>query len=328
MSLTRRNLIISGAAAGAAAGAALTTGGASRAVFAQDDKPTVTVGSKDFTESHILAHICGDLLEEAGYEVERQINLGGTLVAHEALVAGEIDLYVEYTGTGLLAILGQELPEVENANADASATPSGTPQANPLAEEVYSIVATEYPEQFGLEWLESWGINNTYALAMRREQVEELGVSSISDLIEHAGDLTIGAPQETLVREDGIPGLEETYGLEFGDAVGLDPGLMYSAVANGDVDVITAFATDGRIQSLDLVILEDDLNFYPPYYAAPVVRQELLDASPKVRDVLNQMAGRMDATTMTKMNFEADENGVETSEVARNYLINEGLTEG
>jgi glycine betaine/choline ABC-type transport system substrate-binding protein len=320
MSLTRRNLIISSAVA------ALTTGGASRAVFAQDDKPTVTVGSKDFTESHILAHVCGDLLEDAGYDVERQINLGGTLVAHEALVAGEIDLYVEYTGTGLLAILGRELPEVEHA--DASPTPSGTPQPNPLAEEVYNIVATEYPEQFGLEWLESWGINNTYALAMRREQVEELGVSSISDLVEHAGDLTFGAPQETMVREDGLPGLEATYGLEFGDAVGLDPGLMYSAVANGDVDVITAFATDGRIQSMDLVILEDDLTFYPPYYAAPVVRQELLEEVPEVRDVLNQMADRIDDAIMTEMNFEADENGVETNEVARQYLIDEGLIEG
>lgn len=322
MTLTRRHFIISGAATGAA----LATLGSSPAAFAQD-KPTVTVGSKDFTESHILAHLCADLLENAGYEVERQINLGGTLVAHEALVAGEIDVYVEYTGTGLLAILGMELPEVDGATPDASATPDGA-AANPLAEEVYNIVATEYPEQFGLEWLESWGINNTYALAMRRDQVEELGITTISELVEHAGDLTIGAPQETLVREDGIPGLEATYGLEFGDAVGLDPGLMYSALDNGDVDVITAFATDGRIAALDLALLEDDLNFYPPYYAAPVARQELLEQSPEVRDVLNQLAGRLDDETMTQMNFEADENGVETNEVARQYLVDEGLFDG
>lgn len=327
MSLSRRKLVISGAATGAAL--AMT---GSPAVFAQDDKPTVTVGSKDFTESHILAHICGYLLEDAGYEVERQINLGGTLVAHEALVSGEIDTYVEYTGTGLLAILGQELPEAEDASASPaatpSATPSGTPQTSPIAEKVYNIVATEYPEKFGLEWLKPWGFNNTYALAMRREQAEELGVTSISDLVEHAGDLTIGAPQETLVREDGIPGLEATYDIEFGDTVGLDPGLMYSAVANGDVDVITAFSTDGRIQSLDLVILEDDRSFYPPYYAAPVVRQELLEASPEVADVLNQMAGRLTDARMTEMNYRADEEGVETSEVARQYLVEEGLISG
>ena len=165
-------------------------------------------------------------------------------------------------------------------------------------------------------------------LMSRTPKSSAVGVTTISDLVDHAGDLTFGAPQETMVREDGLPGLEATYGLEFGDAVGLDPGLMYSAVANGDVDVITAFATDGRIQSMDLVILEDDQAFYPPYYAAPVVRQELLEESPEVRDVLNLLAGRMDDATMTEMNFEADENGVETSEVARNYLVNEGLIEG
>ena len=294
-------------------------------VMAQDGE-TVIIGSKDFTESIILGEVMALLLEENGYNVERQLNLGGTLVAHESMTNGEIDTYVEYTGTGLLAILGQELPERDDSAATPSA--SATPQTNALADQVYDMVSTGYQEQFGLEWLEPLGFNNTYALAMRREQVEELGVTTISDLVDHAGDLTFGAPPETMVREDGLPGLDATYGLEFGDAVGLDPGLMYSAVANGDVDVITAFATDGRIQSMDLVILEDDKAFYPPYYAAPVVRQELLEESPEVRDVLNLLAGRMDDATMTEMNFEADENGVETSEVARNYLVNEGLIEG
>lgn len=323
MSLSRRKLVISGAAAGAALA---TTGTA--AILAQDDMPAVAVGSKDFTESIILGEMIALLLEDAGYPVERQLNLGGTLVAHESLVSGEIDTYVEYTGTALLAILGRELPEVEATAATPSATPAGTPQANALAERVYEIVASEYPEQFGVEWLQPLGFNNTYALAMRREQTEELGIETISDLVEHAGDLTFGAPQETMVREDGLPGLEATYRLEFGDAVGLDPGLMYSAVDNGDVDVITAFATDGRIQSMDLKVLEDDKGFYPPYYAAPVVRQELLDASPEVREVINQLAGRLDDATMTQLNFQADEEGMETSEVARQYLIEEGLIEG
>lgn len=322
MAMNRRRFIV----AGAATGAALATTGAATAAFAQDDLPTVTVGSKDFTESIILAHISADLLENAGYEVERQVNLGGTLVAHESLVNGEIDTYVEYTGTGLLAILGMELPEVDTATASPAATPDGV-QTNPLAQEVYDIVAAEYPEQFGVEWLMPWGFNNTYALAMRRAHAEELGVTTISELVEHADDLTIGAPQETLVREDGIPGLEATYGIEFGDTVGIDPGLMYSAVANEDVDVITAFSTDGRINALDLVLLEDDKNFYPPYFAAPVVRQELLEQSPDVRDVLNQLAGRLDDAKMTEMNYQADEEGVETSEVARQFLINEGLIE-
>jgi glycine betaine/choline ABC-type transport system substrate-binding protein len=324
MNLSRRKFIVSGAVTGAAIAATGTTA----AVFAQDDRPTVTVGSKDFTESIILAHVCADLLENAGYEVERQVNLGGTLVAHESLVNGEIDAYVEYTGTGLLAILGMELPEVDGQSATPAATPDGGVQTNPLAQEVYDIVASEYPDRFGLEWLEPWGINNTYALAMRRAHAEELGITTISELVEYSGDLTIGAPQETLVREDGIPGLEATYGLDFGDTVGLDPGLMYSAVANENVDVITAFATDGRIAALDLVLLEDDLNFYPPYFAAPVVRQELLEQSPEVRDVLNQVAGRLDDATMTEMNYQADEEGMETSDVARQFLIDQGLIDG
>src|SRR5699024_11181644 len=219
----------------------------------------------------LLGEIIAQLLEDNGFNVERQLNLGGTLVAHEALVAGDIDTYVEYTGTGLLAILGQELPPREEASpeAEVSATPAAGGGA--YAQQVYDIVAEEYPNEFGVEWLEPWGFNNTYTLAMRTDHAEELGVTTISELVEHAPDLVIGAPQETLVREDGIPGLEATYGLEFGDTVGLDPGLMYSAIDNEEVDVITALATDGRIESMNLFLLEDDLAFYPPYFAAPVV---------------------------------------------------------
>lgn len=316
--LTRRNLLLY-----TSAGLAFASVARPLSALAQDgDLPTVVVGSKDFTESVVLAELSAVLLEDAGYTVERQLNLGGTAVVHEAIVNGEVDVYVEYTGTGLIAVLDQELPEMgATASPEAGATPAASAGIDP----VYEIVAAEYPEQFGLEWLQPWGFNNTYALAMRRSHAEELGIETISDLAGHAGELTIGAPQETLVREDGIPGLEETYDMNFGDVVGLDPGLMYSAVAEGEVDVITSFSTDGRIQSMDLVLLEDDLGFYPPYYAAPVVRQDLLEASPEVADILNQLSGEISEEEMIAMNFEADENGVDTSEVARSFLIEEGL---
>lgn len=308
-----------------AAGVTLATMAGGHTVLAQDDRPSVGVGSKDFTESIILGEVIAQLLEDNGFDVERQLNLGGTLVAHEALVNGDIDTYVEYTGTGLLAILGQELPEREEAtDAEASATP-GT---GGLADTVYDIVAEAYPEEFEVEWLEPWGFNNTYALAMRRDQAEELGVTSISELVEHSGDLTIGAPQETLVREDGIPGLQETYGLAFDDIVGLDPGLMYSAIDNEDVDVITAFATDARIESMDLMLLEDDLAFYPPYYAAPIVRQELLEQAPDVREILNSVVGTLDDARMTELNYQADDEGMEIEDVARDFLTEEGLIGG
>src|SRR5690606_17353766 len=130
--------------------------------------------------------------------------------------------------------------------------------------------------------------NNTYALAMRQEHAEELGVTKISDLIGKSNDLVFGGTQEFLVRPDGLPGLTATYeGLEFGEERGMDPGLLYQALDNGDVDVISAFATDGRIPALGLVTLEDDRGFFPPYFAAPVVRQELLDQDPAIADVLN-----------------------------------------
>ncbi|HLU34820.1 MAG TPA: glycine betaine ABC transporter substrate-binding protein [Thermomicrobiales bacterium] len=315
MPLTRRKFIISTAATGAA----LTTVVPSAAVLAQD-KPTVGVGSKDFTESIILAHICGDLLEDAGYGVDRQINLGGTVVAHEATVNGDIDLYVEYTGTGLLAILGMELPEMDR-DAEASASPAAGAGKDP----VYDIVAEAYPEQFGLEWLEPWGFNNTYVMAVRRETADELGITTISDLEGHAGDMIVGGTQEFLIRPDGLPGLEELYGLSFGDALGLDPGLVYSALVEGEVDIVSATATDGRIPALDLVALEDDLGFFPPYYAAPVVRQDLLEEAPEVRDILNQLAGQIDDTRMAELNFQVDDGGAEPSDVARQFLIDEGL---
>lgn len=193
---------------------------------------------------------------------------------------------------------------------------------------MYDIVAEEYPKEFGVEWLEPWGFNNTYTLAMRTDHAEELGITTISELVEHAPDLVIGAPQETLVREDGIPGLEATYGLEFGDTVGLDPGLMYSAIDSEEVDVITAFATDGRIESLNLFLLEDDLSFYPPYYAAPVVRQDTLEAAPSLRDVLNSVAGKISDARMTELNYLVDDEGQEIPDVAANFLEEEGLVGG
>lgn len=290
-------------------------------VAAQDDLPTVTVGSKDFTESIVLAEMVALLLEDAGYTVERQLNLGGTAVVHEALISGDINVYVEYTGTGLIAILEMDLPE----GAATPASPSATPAGEAGTDEVYQIVKSEYAEQFGVEWLQPWGFNNTYVLAVTQETADEYGLETISDLEGVAGELTFGATQEFLARPDGLPGMQEAYGIEFGDAVGLDPGLVYSAVDEGEVDIISAFATDGRIPALDLVTLEDDQGFFPPYFAAPVVRDDLLEESPEVADILNQLAGTIDNATMADLNFQVDDGGMEPIDVARGYLEEQGL---
>ncbi len=320
MNITRRKLI--GTTSAGVAAAAVAGG---PAVFAQDDKPTVVVGSKDFTEQLIIGEVVAQLLENDGFPVERQFNIG-TLIVHEALINGDVDMYVEYTGTGLIAILGQELPErEETSDEDATATPGAM---GGYADQVYDIVADAYPDEFGVEWLEPWGFNNTYALAMRRSHAEELGVTTISDLVPLAGDLTLGSTAETIAREDGVMGLENTYGLDFNDVVSLDAGLMYTAVDDEEVDVITAFATDGRIESMDLVLLEDDMEFFPPYHAAPVVRQDMLEQAPGIPDVLNVMAGRIDDARMTEMNYLADEEGQEPADIARNFLTEEGFIEG
>ena len=290
-----------------------------RAAAAQD-KPTVKIGSKDFTEQVLINEMLAQLLEDAGYPVERQLNLGGSAIVHQALVNGDIDTYIEYTGTGLLAILNLTLEDAATPTAGAAATPMAG------VDPVYETVKREYKDQFNLVWLDPLGFNNTYTLALTQEKAQELGVTKISDLVGKANDLTFGGTQEFLTRPDGLPGLTAAYeGLEFGDAKGFDPGLVYQAVDSGDVDVISAFATDGRIPALGLVTLEDDLGFFPPYFAAPVVRQDLLDQDAAVADVINMLAGKIDDQTMADLNSQIDVEGMEPEDVERAFLQEQGL---
>lgn len=297
----------------AAAASALVTGLGARPAFGQD-KPTIGVGSKQFTEQLIVGNALALMLEDAGFETDRRLNLGGTAIAHEALVNGDIDTYIEYTGTALLALLDEELPDVDEADAD-EATPD-----NGIVDPAYDIVAERYPEEFGVEWLEPWGFNNTYAIAIPGDTADELGLETTSDLAEHAGDLVLGTDQEFPIRPDGLPGFEERYGFGFKDVVIGDIGLMYNAVDKGDVDIITAYATDGRIAKLGLVLLEDDLSFFPPYYGAPIVRQEVLEEHPDIADILNQPAGLIDNELMGKYNLMVDDGEAEPEEAARLLL--------
>ncbi|HEY8368933.1 MAG TPA: glycine betaine ABC transporter substrate-binding protein [Thermodesulfobacteriota bacterium] len=265
---------------------------------------TVTVGSKNFTEQLIVGQIVAALLEHAGYQVDRKLNLGGTAVVHQALVSGDVDVYVEYTGTGLTALL--KLPA----------------QTDP--DKVYETVKREYESRFKATWLSPWGFNNTYALAMRADRAQALGVKTIADLEGKAQDLTFGGTQEFITRPDGLPGIEKTYGLKFKQARGMDFGIMYQAVASGQVDVASAFATDGRIAALNLVTLEDNKRFFPPYYAAPVVRQEVLQRDPKIAEVLNTLAGKIDDDTMRRLNAQVDQEKKEPADVARAFLKERG----
>ena len=301
----------------AATGAALAAMGNTRAIFAQDgDRPEVTVGSHNYSEQFILAEMAGLLLEEAGFPVQYEHNLAGTVVLHEGLLSGDLDLYFEYLGGGL-NILGEEYNDLVEEGTEAA-------DAQDI---IYKHVKERYLEEWNLHWLEPVGINNTYAIALRRADAEEMGVTKISELEPFAADLHIAGSQEFMVREDGLPGMEEAYGFEFGESNVMESGLMYTALDNGDVDVISAFSTDGRIPALDFVLLEDDLAFFPPYHASPVVRGELLESVPDAEEIINQMGGLLDNTIMAELNFRVDDGGEEPRDVAMDFLVQEGLIE-
>lgn len=317
MPLTRRRFVTTSVAAGAS----LSALGPKMPALAQnegEDKPTVTVGSKNYAEQLIVGNMLALLLKDAGFGVETQLNLGGTIIAHEALVAGDLDTYVEYSGTGLIAVLGEELP-------DSSATPAATPMSGEIHDPAYEIVAREYPERFNVKWLKPWGFNNTFAIIVTQEFSKENNVTRISDLSDMAGDMTFAADAEFAVRPDGLPGLEEAYGFSFEEVQNVEIGLLYPSVADGSVDAAVASSTDGRIPALDLVVLEDDLNFFPPYHAAPVVRMDLLEQSPGIEDLFNRVAGQIDNETMQNMNYNVDEEGKEPVDVASTFLTERGL---
>jgi len=266
------------------------------------EKKVVRIGSKNFTEQLILAEIMAQLLEgRTDLEVERKFNLGGTMICHEALVRGEIDIYPEYTGTGLLAILkSEEIP--------------------PDPDEVYKLVARKYEQRFNIKWLGPFGFNNTYAIAVRRAAARIHGYTNISDLKDDADSLKAGFTAEFSERSDGYPGLKEAYGFDFGKVIGLDPAIMYDAVREEQVDLITAFSTDSRIPGYDLVVLDDDRGFFPPYFAAPVVRIETLELHPEIASALSPVSGMINEKTMQGLNFKVDQQKRPVSEVVSEFL--------
>jgi len=270
----------------------------------------VVIGSKNFTEQKILGEMFAQMLEaHTDLEVDRKLGLQGTLVCFNALKEGDIHLYPEYTGTGLTAIL--EEPVLADREA------------------AYRKVRSEFAQQWQLAWLEPLGLNNTYTLTMRRDQAEALGITAISDLEGHADDLKPGFDHEFMARPDGYDPLTEAYGFRFAEEpVELDPGLMYRAIADKRVDVIDGFATDGRIPAFDLVILEDDKGFFPPYYACPLIRQEVLDSHPEVAEVLNRLAGTIDNDTMAQLNYQVDEDHRSPRDVAADFLRDQALVPG
>jgi len=266
----------------------------------------IRIGSKNFTEQIILGEMLAQLIEYGtSLQVERMLNLGGTVICHSALVNGEIDLYPEYTGTALTAILKEPVPEDRDT--------------------VFSLVRSAYREKFGATWLDPFGFNNTYAITVRREDAAAYGWRTIDDLAEESHALRAGFTAEFVERPDGYPGLAGRYGFSFGEVKEMDPGLMYSAVNEKAVDVISGFATDGRIPAYDLQVLEDDRQFFPPYRAAAVVRSEVLALHPVLKDVLNALSGAITDPEMQHLNFLVDEEKRDPKDVVREFLLQKGL---
>jgi osmoprotectant transport system permease protein len=292
------------AATALAAGTVLTLGGA--LLLARPASATaVVVGSKNFTEQVVLGEIVSQLLESRGFEVERKLNLGGTNLCHQGVLSGELDAYVEYTGTALADILRQP------AHADPAA--------------VLQEVRERY-RALGLAVGEPLGFNNTYALVVRPQDSQRLRLRRISDLAPHASRLRVGCFGEFLERPDGMRGLLATYGFRFGPPPReMDLGLLYTALVNQQVDVVVGSATDGLISALHLVVMEDDRRYFPPYDAVPVTSDRSLTRHPGLREALNALAGRIHEESMRRMNYAVDRERRDPAEVAREFLRSAGL---
>lgn len=272
---------------------------------AEKSSGRIAVGSKDFTEQAILGEILTQAIEaKTGLAVERRFDLGGNL-AHDALVAGEIDLYVEYTGTALLAILKSK--------------PLTDPQ------EVYRRVKAEYADKFNLVWTEPLGFSNTFAILVRGEDARRLGLKTVTDASRVAAQWRAGFGQDFMSRADGYPGFARTYGLHFEETREMDLSLTYRALADGQVDLIAGNSTDGLIARYGLVQLEDDRHYFPPYDAVPVVRRATLEKYPILRATLAQLGGILTVDEMRRLNYAVDGEKRAPKDVAREFLKRKGI---
>lgn len=260
----------------------------------------IRVGSKDFTEGMIVSEIYALALEDAGYQVERVFDIAGSVI-HTSIVNDEIDLYPEYTGTGLLSVLGMDLIT--------------DPQ------EVYDTVKDEYEKQFQLTWLDYSQANDGQGLVIRTDLAKELGIKTISDLQKHASELRFASQGEFNEREDGIPALEKTYGkFDWKSSKVYDGGLKYEVLSSDEADVTPAYTTEGPLADKDkFTLLEDDKHVWPPYNLAPVVRDNILKANPDIADILNAISAKMDTESITALNAKVDVEKEDYEDVASEY---------
>ncbi|MBM7841118.1 osmoprotectant transport system substrate-binding protein [Alkalihalobacillus xiaoxiensis] len=272
---------------------------------------SITIGAKSFTEQYILSEMTYFILEDAGYQVRQVENLGSN-VLRSALENGQVDITWEYTGTAIATYLNMD------------------PITDP--DEAYSTLQEVDPEN-GLHWMNVSEVNNTYALIMNRAEAEDLGISSLSDLAtyvnDNPGELNMGTDAAFANRADGLPGLEQTYGFEFGsgNVDYMDAGLLYEALYNGELSVAMGYETDARIDDYDQVILEDDEVFFAPYNAAVSIRLDVFEENPEIEELLQPLADLLDSEIMRGLNYEVDIERQSVTLVAYNFLVEAGLIE-
>lgn len=264
----------------------------------------IVVGAKNFTEQLILGEIIAQQVERcAEVPVERRFQLGGTLMAHQAMLAGEIDIYPEYTGTALLTVLKE------------------SPQGK-TAKDVLERVRVVYRERYGIEWLVPLGFENTFAMAIPGELARTQGWQTLSDAAASGFAFRLGVGYEFEQREDGLPGLRRVYPFQLsGSPRSMDLGLLYRAIEQEQVDMVAGNSTDGAISRMGLVVLEDDRRYFPPYEAAVLVRQDVATRFPSVQSCLKQLANRLDAAGMRLANEGVEAGRSSVAEAARERLL-------
>lgn len=272
------------------------------------NRPDIRIGSKDATESVIIGNMLADLIEEhTDLKVKRKLALGGTMIAFQALASGEIDLYPEYTGTGYVTILKNK------------PTPGSSP------EDMFKMTSDQMKAKHNINLLNPFGFNNTYVLAVTKEIANKYHLKTMTDLTRISHNLRFGCTPEFAARIDGLPGIEKIYGTKFKSVHNFSGTLMYTAITSGEVDVITAFSTDGLLAKYDLVLLKDDKYFFPPYFMAPFVNGETNKDYPEIAKALEKLHNAIDDATMQKLNYEVVEKGRDRAEVARSFLKERGL---
>ncbi len=264
----------------------------------------IAIGTKNFTEQLILGEMLAQIIErKALLPVERRFYLAGSYICQQAILAGRIDMYVEYTGTALTAILKD--PPQSDRNA------------------VFQIVKNEYQSRFNLEVLPSLGFDNSFAMVMRGDEAQQLNLKTLSDLARVAPKMRMGVGYEFLERPDGYPGLVKTYGLQFAEPPRvMDLGLLYRALESKQVDVVAGSNTDGLIAALGLVVLEDDRHYFPPYEAVPIVRPQVLRQHPTISNALSMIEGRITADDMRRLNYAVDGEKKDAQQVVSQFLEN------